>query len=71
MTSLGIPFQCAEFFIGQAGCIISHHGLTLGYSSKSLPFYGFDNKQKIDCLVNRYCVQKWLYYCLHFWHIIF
>ena len=48
-----MPFQCAEVFIEQDDWIIRHPGLTLEYSSKDLPLYGFDDKQKIDCLAFR------------------
>ena len=53
MIRLKILFQCTEVVIGQADWIIRHPGLTLKYSSKTIPLDGVDYKQKIDCLANR------------------
>ena len=48
MIRLIISFQCVKVVISQADCIISHPVLKLEYSSKSVTFDGFDDKQKID-----------------------
>ena len=52
MTSLIMPFQCAEVVIGQAGWVISHPGLTLEHLIKYINLDGVYDKQKIDFLAN-------------------